>query len=33
VAAVPHGIHTITPHIVVGDAAEAAEWYATALGR
>jgi PhnB protein len=32
VAEIPEGIHTITPHIVVGDAAEAAEWYATALG-
>ena len=31
-AAIPEGIHTITPHIVVADAAEAAEWYATALG-
>ncbi len=26
------GTHTITPHIVVRDAARAAEWYARALG-
>ena len=32
VSAIPEGLHTITPHIVVGDAAEAAEWYARALG-
>jgi PhnB protein len=32
VRAIPEGIHTITPHIVVGDAPRAAEWYAEALG-
>jgi PhnB protein len=29
---IPEGMHTITPHIVVRDAARAAEWYADALG-
>ncbi|MDX6617380.1 MAG: PhnB protein [Solirubrobacterales bacterium] len=29
---IPEGIHTITPHIVVGDAAEASDWYAKAFG-
>jgi PhnB protein len=28
----PEGIHTITPHIVVRDAARAAAWYVAALG-
>ena len=32
VKAIPEGMHTITPHIVVRDAAHAAEWYAEALG-
>lgn len=32
VKAIPDGIHTITPHIVVRDAARAAEWYKAALG-
>jgi PhnB protein len=32
VKAVPDGIHTITPHIVVRNAARAAEWYKEALG-
>src|SRR5215204_6604651 len=32
VKAIPKGTHTITPHIVVRDAARAAEWYAEALG-
>jgi PhnB protein len=32
VKAIPEGMHTITPHIVVRDAARAAEWYADALG-
>jgi PhnB protein len=32
VKAIPAGIHTITPHIVVRDAARAAEWYKEALG-
>jgi PhnB protein len=32
VKAIPEGMHTITPHIVVRDAARAAEWYAEALG-
>ena len=32
VKAIPVGIHTITPHIVVRDAARAAEWYKEALG-
>ena len=32
VKAIPEGMHTITPHIVVRDAARAAEWYAAALG-
>ncbi len=29
---IPEGMHTITPHIVVRDAARAAEWYASAFG-
>jgi PhnB protein len=29
---VPAGMHTITPHIVVGDAAGAADWYKHILG-
>jgi PhnB protein len=28
----PAGMHTITPHIVVGDAAAAADWYKQILG-
>ena len=32
VKAIPEGMHTITPHIVVRDAARAAEWYKEALG-
>lgn len=32
VQAIPEGIHTITPHIVVRDAARAAEWYKEAFG-
>ena len=32
VPAVPAGLHTITPHIVVADAAAAAEWHAKAFG-
>jgi PhnB protein len=32
VKVIPEGTHTITPHIVVRDAARAAEWYAEALG-
>ena len=28
----PEGVHTVTPHLVVRDAARAAEWYARALG-
>ena len=32
VKAIPEGMHTITPHIVVRDAARAAEWYAEVLG-
>jgi PhnB protein len=28
----PEGMHTITPHIVVADAAAAADWYTHALG-
>ena len=32
VRAIPDGMHTITPHIVVRDAARAVEWYKTALG-
>lgn len=32
VKAIPEGIHTITPHLVVRDAAGAAEWYKAALG-
>lgn len=32
VKAIPDGIHTITPHIVVRDAARAADWYKAALG-
>jgi PhnB protein len=32
VQAIPAGFHAITPHIVVRDAARAAEWYARALG-
>jgi PhnB protein len=30
--AIPGGMHTITPHIVVSDAEEAAQWYAKAFG-
>jgi catechol 2,3-dioxygenase-like lactoylglutathione lyase family enzyme len=30
--AIPEGLHTITPHIVVRDAAQAAEWYKQAFG-
>lgn len=29
---IPQGMHTVTPHIVVPDAARAAEWYAQAFG-
>ncbi len=32
IRAIPEGMHTITPHIVVRDAARAAEWYASAFG-
>ena len=32
VRAIPEEIHTITPHIVVRDAARAADWYVAALG-
>jgi PhnB protein len=32
VRAVPAGMHTITPHIVVRDAIAASEWYQRALG-
>ena len=32
VRAIPEGMHTITPHIVVRGASHAAEWYAEALG-
>lgn len=32
VRAIPEGIHTITPHIVVREAGRAAEWYKQALG-
>jgi PhnB protein len=32
VNAIPDGLHTITPHIVVRGAARAAEWYGQALG-
>jgi PhnB protein len=32
VKAIPDGIHTITPHIVVREAGRAAEWYKQALG-
>jgi PhnB protein len=32
VKAIPDGIHTITPHLVVRDAARAADWYKAALG-
>jgi len=31
VKAIPEGIHTITPHIVVREAGRAAEWYKQAL--
>jgi len=31
IKAIPDGIHTITPHLVVRDAARAAEWYKAAL--
>jgi PhnB protein len=31
-AKAPEGMHTITPHIVVADAAAAADWYTHALG-
>jgi len=29
---IPAGMHAITPHIVVGDAAAAADWYKQVLG-
>ena len=29
---IPQGMHTVTPHIVVPDAAEAVDWYSSALG-
>jgi PhnB protein len=32
VSAVPAGMHTITPHVVVRDAIAASEWYRRALG-
>ena len=32
VKAIPEGLHTITPHIVVRGAAQAAEWYERAFG-
>jgi PhnB protein len=32
VKAIPNGIHTITPHLVVREAERAAEWYKRALG-
>ncbi|GHO64233.1 glyoxalase [Ktedonobacter sp. SOSP1-52] len=32
VKAIPEGIHTITPHIVVRDAERAAKWYKQVLG-
>jgi len=32
VKAIPDGIHTITPHIVIRNAGKAAEWYKQALG-
>ena len=32
VKAIPEGIHTITPHIVVREARRAAEWYKEAFG-
>ncbi len=32
IQAIPDGMHTITPHLVVRDAARAAEWYKAALG-
>ena len=32
VKAVPEGLHTITPHIVVRGAAQAGEWYKRAFG-
>ena len=32
VRAIPEGIHTITPHIVVREAGRAAEWYKRAFG-
>lgn len=32
VKAIPNGIHTLTPHIVVREARRAAEWYKEAFG-
>jgi PhnB protein len=32
VSPIPEGMHAITPHIVVPDADEAADWYAKAFG-
>jgi PhnB protein len=32
VRAIPQGMHSVTPHIVVRGAARAAEWYPSALG-
>jgi PhnB protein len=31
-SAVPEGLHTITPHLILDNAAEAIEWYKKALG-
>ena len=31
-SAIPAGLHTVTPHLIVDHAAEAIEWYAQALG-
>jgi PhnB protein len=32
VKAIPEGVHTLTPHIVLREAGRAAEWYKQALG-
>jgi len=31
-SAIPAGLHTVTPHLIHDNAAEAIEWYTRALG-
>lgn len=32
IKAIPDGMHTITPHLVIRNAGHAADWYKAALG-